>query len=809
MDTRRIIIAVVILSALCLAGLVTLGVWGVSVVISRSRQAATARYTSPAATHAYNLPEPGSYQVGIHGTDRDGNATALRSLMPAIYAPAGQAESARGLAEALALEAGHLVHSLSVLPAMPSLQKMEVFVPDREPDWGHLSFTREQGLQVARQAAFDAVLAVEVTQSGGGMGASLALIDMADESVAFTKELSGKTPEEIVEAFPGTLKEALEAAGVSLSERDKELLGGPPFPAADYVRNGTVVALWPSKRSIEECRSFLDERPDSPLAQWLEYWQWQCDWPAERVRKWAEEWVKASKEACPCTLLGGVEAQIGAGNYAGAETLLAEYEQVKPGSFRATKLRRDSYESQKQYAAAVAEARKLVEMNPLSGRTWYLLGSSYWLEAVRARGGHALNRLSPQDLQTFMYDVRVARACLEQALKLAPDNPDVLTSLVQARNETDGPAATEQALDMCDAVRPGYHYAYDAMLWVYRPGYGNDPAAYQDLLRRADRQKPKWVWDEIQLAKIVRELSPDAAERHYQRAAEMAPDYFPWGWWQMADGMVELEYQGDDAREREAAALKRAEEYVERSIEQLPSIRARTTRAKVLCRRRQYEEAESELKALVKEEPAAADTLILLGGTQRALGKWGDAEKTLRAAIKAMKPRSAHDEWLAVLQCIALDGRQDEALAELEKNRRTHRDWYAAVGSFHLGSSYLAMLEVDKAEEVYNGIPEAEGGYAVMDNIGLCKMHRGDWSGALAQFEKAYARDGKGEVEPPLGIAVCKYKLGAKEEAFPLYDEAERIDHRWLCPEGLREQLWPPEGIAAFEELQAAREKAG
>lgn len=809
MNTRRVIIAVVILSVLCLAGLITLGVWGMSLLVSRSRQASTAVYTGPATARAYNLPERGLYEVGILGKDRDGNATVLRSLMPAVYAPQGEAEAARGLAEALASETGQLLHSLSVLPGMPSVQRMEAFVPDREPGWGHLSFTREQGLHVARETAFDAVLAAKVTQSAAGMGASVELIDMADESVAFTRELTGKTPEEIVERFPRALKEALEAAGVSLSERDRSLLAGPPFPAADYLRSGTVIALQPSQGSFEAYQAFLSQRPDSSLARWLEYAQWQCDWPGERVRKWAEEWVAASRDACPCMLLAGAEAQLAAGDDAAAASLLAEYEQIKPGSFRATKLRRDSHESQKQYAAAIAEARKLVEMNPLSGWAWYLLGSSYWLEAVRARAGHTLGRLSDQDLQTFLHDVRVARACVEQAAKLAPDNPDILSSLVQVRNETGGRAATEQALDMCDAVRPGYHYAYDAMLWVYRPGYANDPAAYQALLHRADRQQPKWVWDEIHLAKLVRELSPEAAERHYQRAAEMAPDYFPWGWWQIANGYLELKYKGDEARGREEAALKQAEEHLALSINQLPTVSARTSRANLLSRRKRYKEAESELKELANEQPATAETLILLGGIRRALGKWAEAETTLRAAIKAMKPRNPQNEWLAVFQCIALDGRQDEALAELEKNRRTHPDWYDAVGDFHLASCYLAMLEVDKAEEVYNSIPEAEGGYAVMDNIGLCKMQRDDWSGALAQFEKAYGKDGKGEVEPPLGMAVCKYKLGARQEAFPLYDEAERIDHRWLCPEGLREQLWPPEGIAAFEELQAARKKAG
>ncbi len=809
MNTRRVIIAAVILSALCMGGLITLAVWGMSLLISRSRQAATALYTGPRIARAYNLPDKGMYEVGIHGTDRDGNATVLRSLMPAIYASEGEAEAARGLAEALALEAGQLVHSLSVLPGMPSVQRLEAFVPDREPGWGHLSFTRDQGLHVARENALDAVLAVRVTRSGAGMAASLELIDMADESVTFTKELSGSTPEEIVEAFPGAVGEALEAVGVSLSERDRSLLAGPPFPAADYVRTGMVVALRPSQRSYEAYQAFLSERPESPLARLLEYWEWRYDVPSEGTQKWAEEWVKASRDTCPSSLLTGAGAHISAGNYAEAEALLVEYEQVKPNSFRATKLRRDSCECQKQYAAAIAESRKLVEMNPLSAWAWYVLGSSYWTEGSRARGGQTLNRLAQHQLQTFLEDVRIARACLEEAARLAPDNPDILSSLVDMRRETDGVAATKQALDMCDAVRPGYRPAYEAMLWKYRGGYANDPAAYQDLLRQADQQNPKWVWDEVHLAKVVRELSPEAAERHYQRAAEMAPDYFPWGWGEIAKGYLELEYEGDDASEREEAALKQAEEYLELSIKQLPTISARTSRANLLCRRKQYEEAESELKGLVKEQPASADTLILLGGTQRTLGKWAEAATTLRAAIKAMKPRNPQNEWLAVFQCIALDGRQDEALAELEKNRRTHPDWYDAVGDFHLASCYLAMLEVDKAEEVYKGIPEAEGGYAVMDNIGLCKMHRGDWSGALVQFEKAYARDGKGEVEPPLGIAVCKYKLGAKEEAFPLYDEAESIDPRWLCPAGLREQLWPPKAIAAFEELQAAREKAG
>jgi len=810
MSSRRLVI-VLIVTALVVVVLAAIGVgWVVYRGIKSLQQQPWAAPPAVAAKPP-DLPDAGQYAVGIHGKDRQGHATTLRGVVLAVHAAPRAGAEAEALAEALALEGQDVLFSLSVVPQPTRLAAMASYLPSVDPLRARNCFTREEGLRVAKQLGSDAVLVVSVEPaSEGACGCSLELVDMADEKAAASRRLDPCAAAVAIQQFPSAVGEALGKAGVTLSGADQELLRQPLHPADTYARLGRILCGWPAAPAVEQAREFVREQPASLAALILADLLRATDRPPQEAQAQVERAIAAERERCPAMLYWGARSLASLGQYDRSEQVLAEYEAVKPESLPAAVLRAEIALHRGQVPAAIADARKLVEMNPRNGGAWGMLGQYHFDAGASARSGQYVMNLTPQQ-QTALYEgMAGAVACLERAAELAPDSLAVWTDLIKARNETSPGEGTTEALDRCDALRPGYPEAYRNMLWVYRPGYLNDQAAYRRVLQRADCQQPEWVWDEIGLADLLREERlPDSARRHYARAASMAPAYFPDGWEHIAVGLSELVLQGEKARQRTEAVLDQAQTCVNRALAQRPGFTGRVARAKLLARRGKYAEAEQALRALVKEQPTAADPLVLLAGTQRARGEWKSAEATFRAAIKAKPRGQVQDEYLGVLQCMALDGRQQEALTKLQSDRRTNAAWFAQLGAWHLGCSYLAIGELDQAERSFRERLRTSRPYGPLDNLALCGAARSDWQGAGKLFAEARKGDGQDQVEPRIGLAVCALKLGRTREALRLYDEAEGMDYRWLSAPGLREQLWPPQVVKAFEELQAARQKAG
>jgi tetratricopeptide (TPR) repeat protein len=803
-----LLIAVSVLVIVCL-----LMVAGAALLIRKARPTsglAAMRKMREAPAEVQSLLDEGQYKVGISGKSRDGTPTHTRGMIAAVYAPEPVKPGEDALAEAAASEAENLLLSISGLPHTFYIGAVREFVGDYDPLGARLSLTRQQGLVAARALGCDALVCIQVMHESGGVEGRLQLIDMAGETEVLSRQVGAGSDQGLVEALPAALKEVLQAAQVPLSARDQRVLAKPPYSAQDYLRAGRIAARWSSRECVREIQQLRRDHPDTPAARTILYGWDTLEWPAAKRAEWLAGWLTEAKRQCPAELLVAASRYLRLEQYEGLDAALAEYEGVKPRNLAGRELRVSRLCAAKQFDSAVRTGREIAEENPRCARGWSALGRAYMQKAIAARGGQYPGPIAPASAPAFSVGMGLARPCLERAAQLAPTAASPIADLIDVRRETRSFGEARQAFEECEALRPGYPNAYAAMLWTYSAGYYPNYWAYTDLLNRAAGAQPRCVWDEMGLAWMLGQQGrAEDAVRHYQRAGEMAPDYFPAGWGTIADGLMDLSFGGPNARSKDAAAIAFARECLDRAARDCSSRRAREDSARLLIRCGKYAEAERALLKLLAEDPKSTDTHRLLADTQRDLGKWREAEANYRAA----QPTDAQSDeakwlWTETFQCMALDGRGEAAAKEIADFDNTHATSQQPGGLPYVATWYLAALQVDKAEAAYRRIPPTERVSATADKIGLCRMQRGDWQGALEQFQAGAKLAEPTEVEPILGQAVCHFKLGAKQEARQLYNRAEQTNFRWLSARALREQVWPPKAIAAFLELEAARKAA-
>jgi tetratricopeptide (TPR) repeat protein len=785
-----------------LLGLMFAAAWGVARLLQSAGR--------PSPRPADRLPEVGRYAVGISGRGRAGKRTAMRGLVLAVYPRLPSSRASRALAEALAIEAEHLHASVSVLPQSPGGTMARIYAPDRDDCSTSACLTREQGLAVARELGQDAVLVVEADDVPGGARASVELVDMGGRKSALARELSGRDGAAIVEQYPATFRGILRSAGLSLTAADEKLLSVPPFPAADYVRAGRIEAINPSRAAIDDTAAFLRERPDSALALSMDRRMNGTEWGVKQLDAWIEHWLALARSTCPSALLTAALAKISRSRPEAALELLAEYDLVKPRSCEAALYRIECLWTLRRYAEAIAQARVAVEANPLGAHSWSHLAQSYWIEAREARGGRYLARLTRQELDTFVRGVDLARPCFEQALKLAPLDPNLLADAIEIRRESGDRAGCEQALDVCDTVRPGYEPAYESIAWLYTEGYENDVAAADKLLRRAAAQRPSWPQDEISLAYYLKDRVPfDYWMKHYRRAVTMLPPFAPVGLRTIAQGVLEGEDLQPDARRNYFVAIRFARECLERSQRQYPSLAARGSLAKALLKERRFQEAEAALAELVRDRPEGYDIRRLLGNAQRNLGHYAEAAATYHKAWRLMTGPDVQTVWDNELYCRAMGGQEAKARVLFGEDLRDRADSYRRKGPYQIGLGYLAVGDVDRAERTFGYLPPEEQTDFVWDCVAVCRMQRGDWEGGLKAFEKAAQLAVPGCPAPKVGQAVCHFRLGHTHEARAIWNDIDAHNFAWLWREQRLNYLWPPKALKAWDDLAAACTKSG
>lgn len=96
-----------------------------------------------------------------------------------------------------------------------------------------------------------------------------------------------------------------------------------------------------------------------------------------------------------------------------------------------------------------------------------------------------------------------------------------------------------------------------------------------------------------------------------------------------------------------------------------------------------------------------------------------------------------------------------------------------AEGCFHAARSRVGTLDaLSTCDRAFNEQAlTAEDEFATYVNRGIVKMHRGEFSGAQADFDRAGALNPK-RGEPWLNMGVLRLKQGDSRAAIPMFDKA-------------------------------------
>ncbi len=713
MKTRPAIIAVIVLSLICLFTLVLLGGrWVRSLRDVTEEGRSMMEVYEETREEIAGLPDEGYYEVGISGSTTDGNVTQTRGMMLAVGASGGSDAETKALANSLAWLGDDYLMGISGLPHNLCMNEAPSYYSTVKLADLSEEERRQRRLNAAISLGYDAHLGVKVTGADGGFTTSFALTDMRDQSEVWTQSLSADA-EGMMRGLGGVISEALEAASVELTETDRAFLADTPFTVDEYLRTGVISSGHKSREAMDALRDFLAEQPDSGMAQWLERTHLWEDWSTERRLARMEKWAATFGEQCPNVLILAAEFFGDRHDMVTVNALLAKYEAIKPNSLQADLVRGRWQILVGPWETAEAYAREAIEANPLSALVWYEFGYIHMQHAYHARGGQYLSTRTAEQRQEFVAGSTIGHECLEHALALAPDSFYLMSKVASARKENGDSTGCLELIEKMITLRPGYYAPYSEAWWLYDDGYNDEPAKQQAMLDRAATLEPESVGDEVELAGFLRNyLSAEAAEPHYERALEMAPEYFPLGYERIARGMTQMHYKGDDAIARREKALDIAEECARKSLEQYPQYGAREALADLHMIRRRYAEAEPLLRAVIEARPTDESALVSLGKTLRAQEKWPEAEAVSRASVKSRFAEKTSEFWTQAYQAMALDGRGDEALAEYQAAQDRSARWVRAQDEFGVGCAYLAMLKVDKAQEVFEGLTGEWGGGA-------------------------------------------------------------------------------------------------
>jgi len=762
-----------------------------------------------AAVRAQELPDAGQYQVGVSGKDRDGNPTQMRSFVAAVWSGVHENWDSQALAEALAWQADDLLMSMPMFPHAMGFEFIARAVALRDATWGVLVLSREQGLQAARQLGEDAVLAVAANDNHeAGASATIELIDMADGTVVGNGEVKGASPVEVLAGFPAGLQTLFESVGLELSPADRELLAKPAYTAEEYAWAGKIMSLVPSEEQYNQTRAFAKAFPQSGLAQSIYHRTFKEDFAPEEQLAWLKGWLKEFGPGRPFVVASAAEQLAAFGAAEEAEAAGQQYEAARPGSLEADRLLSALAYRGAGDADQVAMDTRLVEACPLNAAYWWYLGNDHWERGAAARGGHYLNKITPEALQVFDAEMPVARDALERAAELGPQHASILADLIKLRRENGERELCEKALDECDAVRPGYVPAYKQMEWLYKPGYANDEEARRALLRRLSGKVPLGVSDQIDIAGYLADVAPFTYWKPaYERAFAIAPAYYPTGLRRMGEEILKAQpwVNDPDEIETEAFITDFALKAINKSLEQWRTFPTERALGKALKRALRFEEAARVLGPLVAERPKDAEARLLLGEAQRALGQYAPAAENFRAALDLVD-RTDWDQtvraYCGALQCLAIG---DPAAARaLLGEKPVEWTWFGEFDARRGEQlSHLAARDFEGVSRFLEEAPKDDDtNYYLWLPVALAKMGQGDWAGAVQDLGEAQKIADTRELRRAL--MVCQHKLGQEEAARANWDALMKGNSLCLRRSVLLEEYWPLEAIEAFDEMEAA-----
>ncbi|MDH6550629.1 tetratricopeptide repeat protein [Streptomyces sp. SAI-041] len=531
---------------------------------------------------------------------------------------------------------------------------------------------------------------------------------------------------------------------------------------------------------LEEVYHLLCARPPAALAEALRGLVTACREDEVVARRWARMLEEAGDAADHAVLrewgrsLGAALADEENGVSAALDLLLTRPGLDPPGRAEAHALRGRELRRHQEYAQALQEYDRAVELDPQQPLAHYGRGLTHQL----------------QD------DYPAALAALDRAVELAPDAAWIITEraetyrLASRFEEADADYTRALALDPTDDIALAGRAAC-------RHALGRLDESLADF-DRALSIDPEYLWALVRRARLHRTRGDlDKAFADLDRAAELAPDR---AWVASERGDA---YRIEGRYEEAVVELARAVELEPGYASALAS------RGQVLGELGRWQEASADLDRALALIPDYAWALVMRSRVKRGLGDREGVFEDLRRAVAA-EPETY---WIQaeLASAYRFEGRYDEALplfhAVLAQDP-AHAVSLAGLGAIHYArKSYGQALEhLDRA---LASDPEYAWAYGRRGRVCLAI---GRTEQALADLDRCVALDPEmtDEGETAIGLLLLSERWEEAEErlaASPLPElddtgvEVHRHHGRWAQARALAERLREREPVVGTFQL--------
>lgn len=412
---------------------------------------------------------------------------------------------------------------------------------------------------------------------------------------------------------------------------------------------------------------------------------------------------------------GSPEAALAAGDFATAANLFltAAESETAPGARAALRLRAaralflfdDVAGARRELERALYESPTTPLVDGREDPAFVALQQDALAAVAKRRERDAVGRI--QRAAAALADGRneEARRLLEEALRLAPDDPEALYDLALVDLRTGNE----------DAALAGFER-------VIAFGFGGGQKVPPDLKLRA--------LNNAAVVYLRREQAEDAATALVE-ATRLAP--------RDASAWFNLGLAREKLGERDAAleALRRAHELAPRDVTTLRQLGV------TLVRSRAWEEAAGYLATATELDPASADLERLLGQARRGLGDLAGATTALRRAVELdagnrQGEASTAARLLAETRLDAGDpATAAEAALRVTALRPEEVDGWALLGLARLrsGDARGAVTAFERATAIDPSRAD------VAHNLGTAKLDLGDLEGAETAYRRALELD--------------------------------------------------------------------
>lgn len=373
-------------------------------------------------------------------------------------------------------------------------------------------------------------------------------------------------------------------------------------------------------------------------------------------------------------------------------------------------------------------------------RRYFAASNAGSLDEILA-GLEQVRRSSPRFLETYLFEVRVARRVFhdlreasyleraitvaEEALALAPEDPDALVALTEAALEGRRLERAEAALESLERLVPGDPRVAMNRAWLLELGGAGDEALA--LRRRAARDVPSWR-NLFNLATTESGQGEfDAARQTLERLLEIFPDHL-----ESRSFLAQLEVV--------SGSLERAAELYRELVERTPGFAELSNLGLVELFLGQYEEAARSYRRAAEMAPENPASWLNLGDAEMLLGREARAEKHYAHVLElaARDPGAGGWQTLTVqAQAAAHLGRIRPAVAALQEVLRIASENPQAAYE----ASLVYALVGDRASALVNAEKAVAGGIAPLwfDLPWFDDLHQDPDFLALLQPEEAAA----------------------------------------------------------------------